>query len=67
MSEDKWRDAVKFLMGQGVNPTLTKSDQRRLGEMLRGPFANGVSAEQASVFLQKIGWVKDEPKLDPLP
>jgi hypothetical protein len=46
-SGEKRRDAVKFLMGLGTNPSLTPADQRYLSEMLRGPFANGMTEKIA--------------------
>lgn len=57
VSEDKWRDSVKLLMGVGVGPTLTKAEQRRLTESLRGPFANGMTEQQANrVLREQLGW-----------
>jgi hypothetical protein len=58
VSYDKWRDAVKFLMGQGVNPSLSSKDQRVLREQLRGPFSQGMTEEQARSVLTALGWQK---------
>lgn len=59
VSEDKWNDAVKFLTGLGANPTLTKADQRRLRESMRGPFAKGMTEQQAERMLREaVGWEK---------
>jgi hypothetical protein len=56
VNRDRIRDAVKFLMGLGTNPTLSGSDQRKLRACLRGPFANGMTAEQAHSVLREMGW-----------
>jgi hypothetical protein len=62
VSEDKFRDAVKFLMGLGTGPSLTPREVRTLNQALRGPFANGMSAEDASSWLVKtLGWEKQKP------
>jgi hypothetical protein len=53
---DRIRDAVKFLMGLGTNPTLSAQDQRKLREFMRGPFAEGLSEEHAHRVLREIGW-----------
>jgi hypothetical protein len=53
---ERVRDAVKFLMGLGTNPSLTAQDQQRLREFMRGPFAEGLSEEHAHRVLREIGW-----------
>lgn len=59
VSEDHWRDGIKFLMGQGTGPTLTSEDQKKLREVLRGPFANGMSAAEATRYLRDgLHWEK---------
>ena len=59
VDEDKWRDAVKFLMGLGCNPSLSPKDQRKLRSYMRGPFALGMSAEDAeSIIYDSMGWRK---------
>jgi hypothetical protein len=61
VSQDKWRDAVKFLMNLGCNPTLSANDQRKLRACLRGPFANGMTNEQAHRTLREaIGWEQEQ-------
>jgi hypothetical protein len=58
VNDDRWRDALKFLMGLGVNPSLSTTDQKKLSEVLRGPFANGMSQAEATRFLREnLGWV----------
>lgn len=52
VSLDKWRDGVKFLMGLGVNPTLTSADQKMLSECHRGPFVKGVPEHLAAGLLE---------------
>jgi hypothetical protein len=56
VSRDKWCDAVNFLMGVGTFPTLSAKDQRFLMSMLRGPFAKGMTNEQAQRVLLASGW-----------
>lgn len=60
VSDDKWRDAVKFLVGMGTNPTLTAADQKTLQEGLRGPFKNGMTVTDAQRFL-RVGmrWARE--------
>lgn len=59
VSRDKWRDAIKFLMGQGCNPTLTNKDQRVLKGLCRGPFTNGMSQQEAQATLIGLGWKQE--------
>lgn len=60
VSEDKWRDAIKFLMGQGTNPSLTSKDQKKLREFMRGPFAKGMTEREAIVMLRNgMGWTNN--------
>lgn len=58
VSEDKWRDGIKLLTGQGVGPSLSVGEQRLLSAHLRGPFADGMDAEVAGRVLRRIGWTK---------
>jgi len=56
VSDDKWRDAVKFLLGHGTGPSLTAQDQRKLSACMRGSFADGFSEKAACLVLTIIGW-----------
>ena len=58
VSPDKFRDAVKFLMRLGTNPTLTNRDQKQLHQFFRGPFKKkGFTEAQAVALLrQDLGW-----------
>jgi hypothetical protein len=66
VSDDKWRDGVKYLMGLGCNPTLTRADQLKLSAQMRGPFKNGFSMQGARRVLRALGWKSStsDPKLD---
>lgn len=57
---DHHHSAVKFLMGLGTNPDLTRGEQARLTELLRGPFARGMTEAQANAVLKATVW-KDRP------
>jgi hypothetical protein len=56
VSDDKWRDAIKFLMGLGTNHTLTAQDQKKLAGYMRGLFADGMTEPEARRLLAAIGW-----------
>lgn len=61
VSKAKWNDAIILLKGWGVGPNLSNSDQRRLRESLRGPFADGMTEQQAiRVLRESLGWEKDD-------
>jgi hypothetical protein len=59
VSQDKWRDAVKFLMNLGTGPNLSAKDQRFLRGLYRGPFTNGMSELDALRVLGNAGWLRD--------
>jgi hypothetical protein len=54
VDNDKWRDAVRFLMGFGTNPSLTQIEQRKLREQMR----DGMSENDAVMTLHSMGWEK---------
>lgn len=56
---DTWRAAIKYLCGEGTNPELTAAMQRDLAKFLRGPFANGMTENQAAAVLINAGWKRD--------
>lgn len=58
MDRDKRRDTIKFLTGNGVGPSLSEEDQKRLKKLLRGPFENGMSLAEA------LRYVKQEERND---
>ena len=58
VSEDKYRGAIKLLMGLGCDGSLSRGDQRFLESFLRGPFVKGMSTQQAEQVLQNAGWSK---------
>lgn len=60
VNQDRWRDAMKFLMNQGTGPNISGADQKKLREVLRGPFANGMSEAEARRCLRDgLGWEKE--------
>jgi hypothetical protein len=63
VSEDKWRDAVKFLMGLGTGPSLSAGEQEALSGLLRlRKTGDGFSAANASRLLFDLGWVRKGTK-----
>lgn len=58
VSQDKWRDAVKFLMNLGTGPNLSARDQKFLRGLCRGPFANGMNELEALRVLGNAGWLR---------
>jgi hypothetical protein len=57
VSIDRWRAAVKFLMGLGTNPELTTQDQKDLRKFLPGRYADGMTAIEAEKTLRDwMGW-----------
>lgn len=57
VSREKWRDAIKYLMGANPCLSLTLKDKRELYKLLRGPFLpKGFSEQQAQKILHLEGW-----------
>jgi hypothetical protein len=55
VSKDKWRDAVKYLVGLGTGPSLSHGDQRFLTALRNG---RHIMPEAADHMLVKAGWSK---------
>lgn len=55
-STDHHRSAVKFLMNLGTNSNLSKAEQSRLRELMRGPFAKGMREHDAARLLASVKW-----------
>jgi hypothetical protein len=55
VSQDKWRDGVKFLAGLGVGPTLTLEEQIALKKRM---LDRGMSDQEAAVTLHSMGWIR---------
>jgi len=53
-SINKWRDAIKFLVGLGCNSDLSKKDQTFLTNLSQG---FPLTLEQARSVLKDAGWV----------
>ena len=51
---DQWRDAVKFLMGLGCNPTLTPAVQKQLEHRMNG---QAMSHGEAVALLRELRWL----------
>jgi hypothetical protein len=57
-------DAIKILQCEIlVSPKLNRGLTKKLQNQLRGPFAKGMTQEQAVKVIDAMGWrVKDETK-----
>ncbi len=55
----KWRDAVKFLMGLGTNPSLTGPDMKFLRKIMSDmKLTESLTEVAAAKILESVGWVK---------
>ena len=52
VSQDKWRNAVKFVSGLEVNPSLSPAERKFLQKHVGGRH----TPEDAARLLRQIGW-----------
>jgi hypothetical protein len=52
----QWADAIKVLAGEHAGHTLSHTLRKKLMNQLRGPFAKGMTREQAIKIIDAMGW-----------